>query len=114
MKLISVSSLLYYVTDLQATKEFYEAIGFQFNNPDKMITYLNWFSIEFRQADEPLDTKGCGEYVYIKVDKLEDMLARLQGKSIKAASDIKDVGGGVRELQVQDPDGYQLTFFDKK
>lgn len=113
MKLISVSSLLYYVTDLQKTREFYEAVGFQFNKPDKMITYLNWFSIEFRQSDKK-SGNDCSEFVYIKVDNVDEMHERLLSKGIKPEAEPQDVGGGVKELQVRDPDGYRLVFFQKK
>lgn len=114
MKLISVSSLLYYVKDIDKTKEFYEKLGFFFDKkPDKVVTYLNWFSIEFRQADKQM-TNDCGEFVYVKVDSVEEMQKRLESKGIKPESSPTAVGGGVKELQVRDPDGYRLTFFEKK
>lgn len=114
MKLISVSSLLYYVSDIDKTKEFYEALGFQFDTKaDRVVTFLNWFSIEFRKAEGPAQANS-GEYVYVKVDSVDEMKARLEAKGIKPAGEPKDVGGGVTELQVRDPDGYRLTFFQKK
>jgi len=114
MKLISVSSLLYYVNDIDKSKEFYEAFGFHFDrDKDRVVTYLNWFSIELRKSDKPIDN-DCGEYVYIKVDSVDEMKARLESKGIKLGGEPKDVGGGVRELQVRDPDGYRFTFFEKK
>lgn len=114
MKLISISSLTYYVSDIAKTKEFYEAVGFQFDRKaDKVITYLNWFSIEFRQQEGPANN-NCGEYVNIKVDSVDEMAERLQNKGIQPEGQPKDVGGGVRELLVRDPDGYKLVFFQKK
>ncbi len=114
MKLISVSSLLYYVKDINKTKEFYENLGFFFDKKaDRVVTYLNWFSIEFQQADKEM-TNDCGEFVYVKVDSVDEMLKRLESKDIKPEGEPKDVGGGVKELQVRDPDGYRLTFFEKK
>ncbi len=114
MKLISVSSLLYYVNDLAKTQEFYEAIGFQFDKgKGRVVTYLNWFSIEFREAKNPTNNDS-GEFVYIKVDSIDDLVQRLESKGIKPDGEPKDVGGGIRELQVRDPDGYKLTFFAKK
>ncbi len=114
MKLISVSSLLYYVKDLEVTQKFYEDIGFHFDkDKDKVITYLNWFSIEFREQHEPT-TNDCGEYVYVKVDSVDEMVERLKSKGITPEGEPKDVGGGVTELVVRDPDGYKLTFFQKK
>lgn len=114
LKLISVSSLLYYVQDVAKTKPFYETIGFQFEKKDdRVVTYLNWFSIEFRQAEKPMDN-ACGEVVYIKVSSLDELQAKLKTNGIKTDGEPQDVGGGVRELQVRDPDGYRLTFFEKK
>jgi len=114
MKLISISSLLYYVKDIDKTKKFYEDLDFFFDKKtDRVVTYLNWFSIEFRQADKEM-TNDCGEFVYVKVDSVDEMKARLESKGIKPESEPKDVGGGVKELQVRDPDGYRLTFFQKK
>ncbi len=114
MKLISVSSLLYYVKDIGKSQEFYEAVGFHFDrDKDRVVTYLNWFSIELREAKQPM-SNDCGEFVYIKVDSVDEMKARLESKSIKPEGDPKDVGGGIKELQVRDPDGYRFTFFEKK
>lgn len=114
MKLISVSSLLYYVKDTEVTQEFYEKLGFHFDKgKDKVITYLNWFSIEFRQQ-EKLGDNNCGEFVNIKVDSVEEMYERLKTKGIDSVGEPKDVGGGKKELHVRDPDGYNLIFFQKK
>ena len=113
MKLISVSSLLYYVNDLEKTQKFYEDVGFQFDKgKDKVVTYLNWFSIEFRQADQP--QQDSGELVYIKVDSVEEMLERLKARGITPEGEPQNVGAGVTELLVRDPDGYKLVFFQKK
>ena len=96
------------------TQEFYESLGFQFDrDKTRVVTYLNWFSIEFREAKQPADN-NCGEFVYIKVDSIDELLEKLASKSIKPEGEPKDVGGGVTELQVKDPDGYNLTFFQKK
>lgn len=114
MKLVSVSSLLYYVKDIDKTKEFYEAIGFQFDNKaEKIITYLNWFSIEFRQQNKTTNN-NCGESVNIKVDSVDELFASLQAKGIKPEGVPQAVGGGIKELLVHDPDGYNLVFFEKK
>jgi predicted enzyme related to lactoylglutathione lyase len=114
MKLISISSLLYYVTDIDKTKQFYEDVGFIVENKSgKVITYLNWFSIEFRPAAKPVNS-DCGELVYIKVDSVEEMQKRLLDKGINPDGEPQDVGGGVKELHVKDPDGYKLVFFQKK
>ncbi len=114
MKLISVSSLLYYVTDIAKTREFYEAIGFQFDDKgDKVVTYVNWFSIELRESKDVKPSDGSG-YAYIKVDSVEELQKRLASKGIKQQGEPTNVGGGVTELQVRDPDGYRLTFFQKK
>ncbi len=114
LKLISVSSLLYYVQDLQKTQEFYEALGFHFDkSKDKVVTYINWFSIEFRQADKTTNNNS-GEFVYIKVNDTAEMYKSLESKGIKPEGEPKDAPGGIKELQVRDPDGYGLTFFEKK
>lgn len=114
MKLISVSSLLYYVSDLEKTQKFYEDLGFNFDrSKDKVITYLNWFSIEFRHAEEPAEN-NCGEYVYIKVDSTQEMYDKIKAKGIEPEGEPVEVEKGVKELQVRDPDGYRLTFFEKK
>lgn len=114
MKLISVSSLLYYVSDVAKTQKFYEDVGFHFDkSKEKVITYLNWFSIEFREKAGG-GTNDSGEYVYIKVDSVDEMLDRLKSRGIQPEGEPQDVGGGVTELIVRDPDGYKLTFFQKK
>jgi len=105
---------LYYVKDTEATQEFYEKLGFHFDKgKDKVITYLNWFSIEFRKLENLSDNK-CGEFVNIKVDNVDEMYERLKSSGIKPEGEPKDVGGGIKELFVRDPDGYNLIFFQKR
>ena len=114
MKLISVSSLLYYVSDLEKSKSFYEAAGFNFDKStdSRVVTYLNWFSIELRKAEGPVSSNS-GEYVYVKVDSVDELKARLESKGHETG-EPESAGAGVTELQVSDPDGYKLMFFQKK
>ncbi len=114
MKIISVSSLLYYVSDPAKTQEFYEKLGFQFDkSKDTIITYVNWFSIEFRRTEGRTATNS-GERVNIKVDNIDELYQRVQSNKIECEGGPKDIGGGVKEVTISDPDGYKLVFFSKK
>ena len=119
----SISSLTFYVQDLEATAAFYEALGFRFGTHDdtQLVVYLNWFSMKFLpQAQEEhsefikeanLFNKGAGMYVNIKVDNVDEFYDAVVSKGMKPSSKPRDWPWGNREFALRDPDGYKLVFF---
>ncbi len=117
IKINSVSSIVYYVKDLDKSAEFYEALGFRPGNrtESSFNVYVNWFSIEFRLATgAAIDNTGTGAYAGVRVDNAKEFYDFAVSKNIKPATEVTDQPGGVREFVITDPDGYKLIFFDKK
>jgi hypothetical protein len=54
---------------------------------------------------------GTGVNFYLQIDRdIDEYYAELKNKGIEIVVDIKDEPFGIRDLTVNDPDGYQLTF----
>jgi catechol 2,3-dioxygenase-like lactoylglutathione lyase family enzyme len=126
MKVNSISGLTCYVKDLAETAEFYETIGFRRGKVDQdhATFYVNWFFVTFiaqDREDDPewrkearLQRKGSGLFLYIKVDDIEDFHKAVVSKGMKPISEPEVRPSGLREFVLRDPDGYKLTFFEKK
>jgi catechol 2,3-dioxygenase-like lactoylglutathione lyase family enzyme len=110
----SISALVFHVKDLEKTQRFYENLGFKFGAPkgDYLITYVNWFSIEFYKANA--NTKGSGAHTLISVDNIDEFYGEVVSKGFKPEGEPKDTPTKRREFALQDPDGYKLVFFTKK
>ncbi len=126
MDLKSVSSLTYYVKDLDQTTKFYETLGFQFRNRqvNRTTAYLNWFTINFvaiDKEDKPefqkearAENKGAGLYINISVSDVDEFYQAMIKKGLKPSTEPRDWPWGNREFVMRDPDGYKLVFFKKK
>lgn len=116
MKLKSISGLTYYVTDMDKTAKFYEALGFKFGKYGEHATtvYLNWFSVEFRPQAKPVESSNTGVLANINVEDVDEFYKGVKAKGLKPASEPTDTSQGRREFLLHDPDGYNLVFFQKK
>jgi len=123
MDMKSISGLVCYVKDLDATAAFYEALGFRPGNRDDntLTIYLNWFSIRFVAQAVGADPsfaketapghEGAGIYTTIKVDDVDEFYKGVIALGIKPVNKPKEWPWGNREFTLRDPDGYKLVFF---
>ncbi len=126
MKMSSISGIVCYVNDTAKTAAFYETLGFIItkNAPAHLSIRLNWFWIDFHpqnEEDKPefqkeanLENKGAGQFLYVKVENVDEFYAGAVEKGLKPSSEPKDWPWGNREFVIRDPDGYKLVFFQKK
>ncbi len=126
MTMKSIAGIVCYVKDTEKTADFYEALGFTLTKrePGAVSIRLNWFWIDFHGQDEEkkaefkedatLPNKGAGEYLYIKVEGIDEFYKSLLAKGLKPSSEPRDWEWGNREFVIRDPDGYKLVFFQKK
>jgi catechol 2,3-dioxygenase-like lactoylglutathione lyase family enzyme len=125
----SISGLLFCAKDLEATKDFYDKLGFKFasNTEDYLKAYINWFWVEFVPVDkveesvfkkesgiEESDHKGTGLFIELSVDNVDEFYEEVKAKGLKPSSEPRDWPWGRREFILRDPDGYKLVFFTKK
>lgn len=111
MKLKSISALVYIVSNLGRTADFYEKLGFytEKREADFVMVRINWFAVEFYEGTP---APGEGQQTLVSVENIDDMYQELQKNNIECAP--PQIGrNSRRELLVRDPDGYQLVFFDK-
>lgn len=117
MELKSVSGLVFYVANLDRTVQFYTTLGFRPGKRDAQTAtfYLNWFSLEFREADpaSPVVTGGDGPFICVKVDDIAGAHATLTEQDILPLSEPARQASGSTEFVVRDPDGHRLLFFQK-
>jgi uncharacterized glyoxalase superfamily protein PhnB len=115
MKPKSVSALVYKVTDLNKTVEFYESIGFKVTKNDGQIAtiYVNWFSIEFHLVNDIDDSPKDGPLVLVSVD-IDDFYKGIIKAGHKPESELQKTVNGRTEFSLRDPNGYLMIFFEKK
>jgi catechol 2,3-dioxygenase-like lactoylglutathione lyase family enzyme len=113
MKVNSIAGITCHVQDLARAAEFYETIGFRRGKemPDRVTFYVNWFFVTLVADDQ---TGGDGLSVYIKVDDIDEFHAGLLANGLEPAGEPERLPSGDREFALRDPDGYNLTFFQKK
>jgi catechol 2,3-dioxygenase-like lactoylglutathione lyase family enzyme len=120
MKPNSISGVTYSVKDLAKTAEFYETIGFRRGKEesDRVTFYVNWFFVTFIASDgeeAESGTKGAGQFLYVKVDDIEDFHKGVLAAGMKPDGEPEVVQpSGNREFVLRDHDGYKLAFFQKK
>jgi predicted enzyme related to lactoylglutathione lyase len=117
MKVNSISGVTCHVEDLAKAAEFYETIGFRRGKEeeDRVTFYVNWFFVTLVAQDGPkAAAKGEGVFLYIKVDDIEESHKAVVSKGLKPAGEPERQPSGNREFALQDPDGYNLVFFQKK
>jgi catechol 2,3-dioxygenase-like lactoylglutathione lyase family enzyme len=117
MKVNSISGLTCYVEDLARAAEFYESIGFRRGKEesDRIAFYVNWFFVTLVAQDRTgVGAKGAGLFLYIKVDDVEAFHKAVLSSGLKPAGEPERQPSGNREFVLQDPDGYNLVFFQKK
>ena len=125
MHINSISSVTYYVADIEETAKFYEALGFRMGKQesDSLIVYVNWLGITFRTKDAAgveefksefdQSPKGTGNFLNMKVVSAGKAYIEAVAAGIKPTSEPQDKPWGSREFVIVDPDGYKLVFFEK-
>ncbi|MFA6601925.1 MAG: VOC family protein [Candidatus Paceibacterota bacterium] len=110
---------LLYISDMKASFEFYDKLGF---NPQKSKAgiglKLGDYSVYLLDENQTpiknesgLKPKGLGIYSYVEVDDVDAYYAYVLTKGIEPRTQPKTWPWGKREFVVKDPDGYKLVFF---
>jgi len=126
MKLKSAAGVVCYVKDLSQTIPFYEKLGFQFKTKEqtRATAYLNWWWLDFHQADAAgdapawhmppdIDNAGSGSLFYFSVENINKAYEEVTASGLRPASEPVALRGN-KEFMLVDPDGYRLVFFTRK
>jgi catechol 2,3-dioxygenase-like lactoylglutathione lyase family enzyme len=116
MKIGSISGLVYQVTDLDKTAQFYETLGFRPGKRDdqQFTCYVNWFWLAFTtDRDKAGVEPGSGPTLYLKVDDIDDFYGAVLAHGLTPSSEPRKDRSGRREFLLLDPDGNKLAFFAK-
>ena len=111
--------LLFYVKDLDASRDFYEKLGAQVLKEDGVVLSVSlcgqevWLLDEsraaFKMESEPTPRRGAGVFPSFSVDDLDEFHGELFGRGLVPSSEPKNLSWG-REFVIKDPDGYVLVF----
>ena len=125
MKLKSAAGTVCYVRNLDKTIEFYEKLGFQFKtkDPARATAYLNWWWLDFHQADiadapawhlsPNVNNADIGALFYFSVENVQKAYDEAIENGLQPSSEPIELRGN-REFMLVDPDGYRLVFFKRK
>ena len=111
-------------TDLRRTEKFYGSLGFMIEKADDevVIAVLGKFYIHFHttegfnlsfRADLPNEPVGRGMLIYIEVDDAKSYSESLKKSGIIGSVPQQMPWGNI-EFGLQDPDGYNLCFYQLK
>lgn len=117
MKISSISGLVYRVSDLDKTVEFYESLGFRIGKREEhqATCYVNWFWLRF-VAETDGDSAGREESeptLHLKVDDIDDFYGAVLANGFTPSTEPRKQRSGAREFLLHDPDGNKLVFFAK-
>jgi lactoylglutathione lyase len=120
---------MYRITDLQASRSFYEALGFEFRRElpivrDGELEATNYFfgvpgqeeelELTFNHDGRTYELGTGYGHVAISVDNLDGTLARLKEQGIEPEREPYTVReGGSRLTFVKDPDGYRVELIER-
>jgi catechol 2,3-dioxygenase-like lactoylglutathione lyase family enzyme len=115
MKPKSVSALVYKVLDIEKTIQWYEGLGFRVDKNDGhvAVVYVNWFSIEFHEANDIDDKAKDGPLVLVSVE-LDSFYEAATKAGYTPEYEPQKTMNGRREFGMRDPNGYLMVFFEKK
>lgn len=112
-----------YISDVEATKSFYEKLGASIKQieTDKVVVGLSNFDLHFiLETTEPFaeyqyiterNGRGQGALFYVGVDSIEDFFQELINKGLKTVTPIIPNHWDSKEFLIEDPDGYKLVFY---
>ena len=116
MKISSISGVVYPVSDLDRTAEFYQQLGFRLGKRDEsqLTCYINWFWVTFT-TDQNHSAAGeeASATLYLKVEDIDDYYGGVLAQGLSPSTEPRKDRSGRREFQLLDPDGNRLAFFTK-
>ncbi len=112
-------STLFYISDLEKTAKFYEALGFKIQKTEEAIRVkMGNFTLVFLDENRTpiknesgLKPKGLGIYTYVEVENVDEYFKWLKERGVSPRTEPRDWPWGKREFVVKDPDGYKLVFY---
>lgn len=115
------SFIVLYTDDLQKTASFYEKFGITIKEQDahRCVFRLGDLEMHFNTSEDIKEykyiyhTKGCANIFYIEVDDLDYYftIVKCIGGAIK--SEITERPWGTKEFLFQDPNGYNIVFYEE-
>ena len=110
------------VQDMNASLEFYQQLlGMErtITVPDQapfVFAAVSAGSAEIflNKADPGAPPKAGGISMYVEVEGLDQLLARVRQHGWKIAIDLNETFYGMREFAVNDPEGYMVIFAERK
>ncbi len=110
-----IHSGLFKVKDLSRTAEFYRKLGFEVQESvDGVRLIFGDFRLAFIPDQEEVQkelVKGAGISVYFEVENVDEFYESAKGAGVEIIAQPVTQPWKKREVQVTDPDGHSLVFF---
>jgi uncharacterized glyoxalase superfamily protein PhnB len=112
-----IHSTLFQVENIENTTDFYKNLGFQIEKSDIAMRII-WgdYRLAFKQdsKDKNFDntSHGVGIYTYFEVENIEKFYQNIKNRGIEVENKPVKQPWGKIELEITDPDGYHLVFFE--
>lgn len=113
-----IHSTLLQIDDVNQTETFYKALGFD-TAVDKETLRINFgdYKLAFLAAKKdpqakPGVVKGVGMYIYFEITNMDSFITSVESNGITLDSQPITQPWGKIELEIIDPDGYKLVFFE--
>lgn len=104
------------VEDIQASVDFYHnKLGFDIDfvmgePPTHGSVTRCKVGIQFTKVTQPYNAKEYPGWMYFFVSNINMLFKEYKNKQISITRDLKDHGHGMREFEIEDPNGFRLRF----
>jgi uncharacterized glyoxalase superfamily protein PhnB len=105
-----------HVSDVRATVEWYEAIGFTATETSEDEGQMTWALMTFGKGQFMLNRGGRPSErdrrdvdLYVTVDSVDEAYRRLEGR-VEIREELHDTFYGMREFVIRDINGFWVTF----
>jgi uncharacterized glyoxalase superfamily protein PhnB len=123
----AINILGFYVTDINATVDFYEKLGFSTAKHEKTIAEMRLGDMTLQFIDKATaknqnesfqndafgEPKGLGIYINIEVDNVDEYYNSLIEKGLNPSTTPKEWPWGHKEFVIRDLDKYKLVIYQK-
>jgi uncharacterized glyoxalase superfamily protein PhnB len=105
-----------HVSDVRATKDWYESIGFVLTGANEVDGEMDWARLSYGNSDVMFSEGGRPSThdrrevdLYIQTEDLDDLYLRLRDR-VEIREELHETFYGMKEFIIRDLNGFWITF----